>query len=76
MGAELARDSGGPACIDAECSAAFASRLAPTIGLGTPVRAGRLSGRLASKLCSHTDFWSLIGSVSTAEPCGSRAELA
>ncbi|SDB18940.1 hypothetical protein SAMN03159290_01345 [Pseudomonas sp. NFACC13-1] len=53
VGAELARDSGGSACIYAECTAAFASRLAPTIGLSTPARAGRLSGRLASKLCSH-----------------------
>ncbi|CAH0320865.1 hypothetical protein SRABI06_05450 [Pseudomonas brassicacearum] len=30
MGAELARDGGGPACGDVGCAAAFASRLAPT----------------------------------------------
>jgi hypothetical protein len=29
-GSELARESGGSACIIAECSAAFASKLAPT----------------------------------------------
>jgi len=30
VGAELARDSGGPACINAECTAVFASKPAPT----------------------------------------------
>src|SRR5215216_2181106 len=30
-GSELARDSGGSACIDIECAAVIASRLAPTL---------------------------------------------
>ncbi|AXA53348.1 hypothetical protein CEQ51_02215 [Pseudomonas thivervalensis] len=31
-GSELARDSGGSACINVECADAIASRLAPTMG--------------------------------------------
>ncbi|MBA1377493.1 hypothetical protein FHK92_06620 [Pseudomonas brassicacearum subsp. neoaurantiaca] len=30
-GSELARDSGGSACIDVECAFAIASKLAPTV---------------------------------------------
>ncbi|MBD0704096.1 hypothetical protein CF597_13925 [Pseudomonas sp. PSB1] len=33
-GSELARESGGSACIDAGCADAFASKLAPTEGSG------------------------------------------
>ncbi|WP_160320218.1 MULTISPECIES: hypothetical protein [Pseudomonas] len=31
-GSELARDSGGSACLDAGCNGAIASKLAPTVG--------------------------------------------
>ncbi|QBZ88703.1 hypothetical protein EPZ47_08260 [Pseudomonas viciae] len=32
-GSGLARESGGPACINAVCAGAFASKPAPTVGL-------------------------------------------
>ena len=66
-GSELARDSGGSACLDAGCAGLFASKPAPTYGLYQSSISQSAKIPLWERACSRWRWVSLPGQVASVD---------